>query len=51
VVKTDKFPEAFDRFEEEVDIDDTDSFDELLTQFEMWAGQKWKATPRQLQAL
>jgi hypothetical protein len=47
----DRFPEAFDRFEEEVDISDTTSFDELLIQFAIWAGQKWKESPRQLQAL
>lgn len=47
----DKFPEAFDRFEEQVDVSRTRSFDELLTQFEIWAGQRWKETPQQLQAL
>jgi hypothetical protein len=49
--ESDEFPEAFDRFEEQVDISRTRSFDELLMQFQIWAGRKWRETPRQLQAL
>ena len=47
----DKFPEAFDRFEERVNVDDIASFRELLYAFASWAGQKWYGTRRQMEAL
>jgi hypothetical protein len=47
----DKFPEAFSRFEQVVEVDKIESFRELLVQFRMWAGQKWHGTNRQLNAL
>lgn len=47
----DKFPEAFDRFEEQVDIRKTRTFEQLLLQFKWWAGRDWKGTSKQMQAL
>ena len=47
----DKFPEAFDRFEERGNVDDIASFRELLYAFASWAGQKWYGTRRQMEAL
>jgi len=47
----DKFPEAFDRFEKKVNVDDIASFRELTYAFASWAGQKWFGTGRQMEAL
>lgn len=47
----DKFPEAFDRFEEVVDVDKIDSFRELKAAFSSWAGSKWLNTSKQNSAL
>jgi len=47
----DKFPEAFRRFEQYVDVSETTSFRELRLAFSFWAGKKWKDTPRQIEAL
>ena len=47
----DKFPEAFSRFEEDVDVDQINSFSELRMAFSQWAGYKWLDTNRQLHAL
>lgn len=47
----DKFPEAFQRFEQNVNTDEIRSFNELRMVFGHWAGSKWKETPRQIQAL
>jgi hypothetical protein len=47
----DKFPEAFERFEDDVDVREISSFRELRLAFRYWAGYKWKDTPRQIQAL
>lgn len=47
----DKFPEAFERFEEDVDVREIRSFRQLRLAFSFWAGYKWKETPRQIKAL
>ena len=47
----DKFPEAFARFESEVDVDSFDSFHELIVAFRWWAGKRWKGTRMQRRAL
>lgn len=47
----DKFPEAFRRFEETVDIDRIESFRQLRAEFAMWAGRNWKNTASQNRAL
>ena len=47
----DKFPEAFARFESEVDVDRFDSYRELTVAFRWWTGKKWKGTVRQWLAL
>jgi hypothetical protein len=47
----DKFPEAFERFEEVVDVDRIRSFRQLKLAFGTWAGEKWIPTSRQLEAL
>jgi hypothetical protein len=48
---TDRFPEAFRRFEEDVDVSKFESFRQLELAFGHWAGQKWIPTYRQLDAL
>ena len=47
----DKFPEAFRRFEQVVDVDRIRSFRQLESAFDSWAGSKWEPTRRQLLAL
>jgi hypothetical protein len=47
----DGFPEAFRRFEEDVDVSRFESFRQLELAFGRWAGQKWIPTYRQLDAL
>jgi hypothetical protein len=47
----DKFPEAFKRFEEVVDVSKIKSFQQLKLAFSHWAGKKWKETPLQVEAL
>ena len=47
----DKFPEAFDRFENKISVDEIRSFRELTFAFGSWAGQKWFGTIRQVEAL
>jgi hypothetical protein len=47
----DKFPEAFDRFERDVDIDNIKTYPQLLRSFSYWAGENWKGTNKQLRAL
>lgn len=47
----DKFPEAFERFEEVVDVDNIHSFQELIGSFASWAGKTWKGTRKQTEAL
>ena len=51
VISLDKFPEAFRRFESDVDIDRFDSYRELTLSFQWWSGPKWIDTPRQWAAL
>jgi predicted glycosyltransferase involved in capsule biosynthesis len=47
----DRFPEAFERFERVVDVDRFRSYFELALAFQSWAGQKWKGTRKQWEAL
>jgi hypothetical protein len=47
----DKFPEAFKRFEEVVDIDQIQTFSELRSSFSLWAGKNWKGSNEQITAL
>jgi hypothetical protein len=47
----DRFPEAFRRFEEVVDVDEIKSFRELRVAFSLWAGERWLDTSKQLHAL
>jgi len=47
----DKFPEAFSRFEEVVDVNRIDSFRQLRLAFASWAGWKWRGTYMQNRAL
>lgn len=51
MVDVDRFPEAFERFEEDVDIRSLRSYSELTTAFRWWAGEKWKGTTKQWRAL
>jgi hypothetical protein len=50
-LSSDKFPEAFRRFEEVVDTRWIRSFDELRMEFASWAGEKWLDTWGQRHAL
>jgi hypothetical protein len=47
----DGFPEAFRRFEEDVDVKRFESFRQLELAFGRWAGQKWLPTYKQKYAL
>ena len=47
----DKFPEAFERFESDVDVDRFDSYRELIYAFQWWAGEKWIGSHKQWKAL
>ncbi|GEM_PF-1916759 len=47
----DRFPEAFRRFEEVVDVDRIKSFIQLKLTYASWAGRKWLNTYRQNEAL
>jgi len=47
----DKFPEAFRRFEGDVDVGRFESYHQLTLAFQSWAGQRWKGTTRQYDAL
>ena len=47
----DKFPEAFDRFERDVDIDSFRSYGELAYAFSHWAGRRWVDSYLQNRAL
>jgi len=47
----DKFPEAFRRFENVVDVERIRTLRELELAFGSWAGHKWKPTLRQSVAL
>jgi hypothetical protein len=37
----DRFPEAFERFEKDVDISNIKSYSELAYAFSYWAGKRW----------
>jgi predicted glycosyltransferase involved in capsule biosynthesis len=47
----DKFPEAFRRFENDVDVGRLESYHQLTLSFRWWAGQRWKGSYRQWNAL
>jgi hypothetical protein len=51
VLMTDKFPEAFERFEESVDLDDIQTLPELISQFKEWGGKRATMTRKQTRAL
>ena len=48
---TDRFPEAFRRFEDDVDVRDFESFRQLEIAFGYWAGRRWRPTYKQKCAL
>jgi hypothetical protein len=47
----DKFPEAFNRFEEDVETDNLESAQELISEFAFWAGKRWINSRAQLEAI
>ncbi len=47
----DKFPEVFRRFEHYVVIGRLESYNQLTLAFRCWAGQRWKGTAMQWEAL
>lgn len=47
----DRFPEAFERFEEDVDVRSLRSYRELIMAFMWWAGERWKGSAKQWSAL
>ena len=47
----DKFPEAFRRFENDVDISRFESYHQFTIAFRWWGGQGWKGTVKQWRAL
>jgi hypothetical protein len=49
--KTDKFPEAFERFEQVVYLDRIQSFQQLFISFSRWAGRPQGLTRRQIETL
>jgi len=51
VVKLDRFPEAFERFEQVVDVDRFESYRELAYAFSHWAGKRWIDSYKQNLAL
>jgi hypothetical protein len=50
-VALDRFPSAFKRFEERVDISDVREFEDLERIFGRWAGYRWIPTADQERAL
>jgi hypothetical protein len=50
-IRVDRFPEAFRRFEEVVDVRRIESFRQLRLAFASWAGWKWNDTYLQNRAL
>ena len=46
----DKFPEAFERFENDVDVGRFRSYFELALAFQSWAGRNWKGSAKQWEA-
>ena len=51
MIKLDRFPEAFERFEQVVDMDSFDSYRQLVYAFTHWAGKRWVNSYRQNLAL
>jgi hypothetical protein len=47
----DEFPEAFKRFEKDVDVSEIKSFRQLKMEIVSWMGEKWKDTSAQNRAL
>jgi len=47
----DSFPEAFERFEYDVDVGQFTSYHQLTMAFRWWAGQRWLGTRKQWEAL
>jgi hypothetical protein len=47
----DKFPEAFRRFEQVVNVKNIRSFSQLLLAFSLFAGKNWKGSRSQILAL
>jgi hypothetical protein len=47
----DKFPEAFERFKEDVNVHRIQTFTQLESSFSSWAGWKWRGTYKQMEAL
>jgi hypothetical protein len=47
----DRFPEAFERFENDVDIGQFESYHQLTLAFRYWAGERWRGTRLQWEAL
>jgi hypothetical protein len=47
----DKFPEAFERFSDDVNVHNIKTYEQLRISFSSWAGFKWKDTSRQNDAL
>ena len=47
----DKFPEAFRRFEDHVDVGRFESYHQLTLAFRWWAGERWVGSHRQWEAL
>jgi len=48
---TDKFPEAFNRFKEDVNVRNIKTWKQLQLAFGSWAGKKWVPTGKQLDGL
>lgn len=51
MINIDRFPEAFERFKHSVNVDRIETFQQLVLSFSGWAGQKWKGTDGQYDAL
>ena len=51
MISTDKFPEAFRRFKQDVPTRQIKTFRQLTLAFGSWAGEKWRGTNRQMDAL
>ena len=47
---TDKFPEAFERFEQVVAVNKIRSLRQLLVSFKLWAGANWRGSYLQMRA-
>jgi len=50
-MRSEKFQEAFDRFERVVDVDSFESYRELWYAFRHWASKRWRNTEPQNRAL